>query len=220
MTDVSKAVKVWFVLIACSLTCSLLRMSSQGKLSSEFLTISRLCERENLVLADLAESLLHRGHSLVSLIFSLPFLIPIPMPGLSLVFGSVIMGASIAMMFNRKPWIPKRYLQKQISGALLSKVFDKCHKYALQMEKFVRPRGHWLFRRPWLNRLNGSLIFLSAFILALPLPPGTNFPPALCIILLSIGSLEEDGYCLALGYFFFLVFLSVFLALFVLATRL
>jgi hypothetical protein len=54
---------------------------------------------------------------------------------------------------------------------------------------------------------------VAAFVLLLPLPPGTNFPPALCIILMAGGLLERDGRFILAGYLAFALNV-VFFALF------
>ena len=74
----------------------------------------------------------------------------------------------------------------------------------------------WFFRgTPLLVQLHAFIIFVAAFVLLLPLPPGTNFPPALCIILMAGGLLERDGRFILAGYLAFALNV-VFFALFAL----
>jgi hypothetical protein len=50
-------------------------------------------------------------------------------------------------------------------------------------------------------RINALLMLLAGLFLALPLPiPGTNLAPSWVILLICIGTLEEDGLLVVLGY--------------------
>jgi hypothetical protein len=77
----------------------------------------------------------------------------------------------------------------------------------------LKPRHLWLTESPLLVQLHAFIIFVAAFVLLLPLPPGTNFPPALCIILMAGGLLERDGRFILAGYIAFALNV-VFFALF------
>lgn len=57
------------------------------------------------------------------------------------------------------------------------------------------------------------MLMCCGFFLALPLPPGTNFLPGLTTFLLSLGILEEDGYCLLVAHFIFTLVLGFYIAL-------
>ena len=51
-----------------------------------------------------------------------------------------------------------------------------------------------------LLRFHALVILLASLVLLLPLPPGTNFPPALCIVIMAGGLLERDGRFILGGY--------------------
>ena len=55
-------------------------------------------------------------------------------------------------------------------------------------------------RHPGAVRFNGVVIFVISLLLSLPMPPGFNAPPALAIVVLTLGSLERDGLAVMLGY--------------------
>jgi len=76
----------------------------------------------------------------------------------------------------------------------------------------LKPRQLWLTSSPLLVRLHAFIILVAAFVLLLPLPPGTNFPPALCIVIMAGGLLERDGLFVIGGYLAF-AFNGVFFAL-------
>ena len=185
-------------------------VASGGKLSSELIKLRDLCSQDKISLHDLIFSMTSRSHAVLPLILALPFLLPIPMPGLSVLFGLVIFMEGIAVAVNRKSWLPKRFLSKEISAKVFKKVFEHGIKISQRLEKIVRPRGSFLMRHPWMRPMNGSIIAFCGFLLALPLPPGTNFPPATAILLLSIGSLEEDSLFMILGYIAFALNIAFF----------
>lgn len=189
------------------------RRADEGKLSSELSRLRALCGEENKTLGFLVESMTIKSHALLPLILSLPFLFPIPLPGVSIAFGWVIMMIGIAMSLGRNPWLPKRILTVELSNKLLNKIFDLGFRTSRRLEKVSRPRGNFLSSHPWVRPLNASIIAVCGLLMALPLPPGTNFPPAVATVLLSIGVLEEDSIFILLGYVAFALNLAFFAAL-------
>jgi hypothetical protein len=65
--------------------------------------------------------------------------------------------------------------------------------------------------------VSAVMVVILGFLLALPLPPGTNFPPAISIILLSIGSLERDAVFVGAGIVAFGVNVLFFSEIFITA---
>lgn len=170
------------------------------RLSEEFHRLEASCIDREMNLRQLINLIGPRSGALISLVCAIPFLIFIPLPGLSILFGIMIALCGYSMAFDRDIWLPRWALKKKISGKLLSQAFKKGGKILVKIEKVVRPRGHFLKRHLFLEKVNGFLIFLCGLLLILPLPPGTNFTPGLNIFLLSIGILEEDGLFVVLGY--------------------
>jgi hypothetical protein len=104
------------------------------------------------------------------------------------------------MALGLPPWLPKRLLDHRCDSKLLGKFLSLAGRALKRLDRYIRPRGRFLSLHPWMHRLNGLMIALCGFLLALPLPPGTNVPPACASILLSIGVLEEDDLFVAFGY--------------------
>lgn len=67
-------------------------------------------------------------------------------------------------------------------------------------------------------RLNGIFMVIAGFLLALPTPPGGNFPPGVALVLLSLGTLEEDAVVTTLGYIAFALNVVLFGAIFYFGT--
>ena len=80
-----------------------------------------------------------------------------------------------------------------------------------RLEQFIHPRVSLLTHGPTMGRVNGLLLALSGLLLMAPLPlPLSNTLPAYGALLLAVGSLERDGYCVVAGYIMLLLTLSYF----------
>lgn len=164
--------------------------------------------RNDLYLSDftaneLLEKLGDKSHSLAAIILSLPFLLPIPIPGLSMVMGLMISWVLFYWFFKKKIWIPKKWQTKTLPAHIFSNVFDKGEVYAKKFEYLFKARGLVLVHSFFARLLVFLLILISALFLALPLPPGTNFPPAITIIILALSILFEDVWLMIFGILLF-----------------
>lgn len=139
---------------------------------------------------------------LLCIILTIPFLTPIPLPGVSTVFGAVIMLVAIGIVLNRVPWLPKLVLDRPIASHQLSAVMHSGAKLSARIERWVKPRMLKLSGSVHVNRINGLLLLLGGFLLILPIPfiPLSNMIPGYGILFLAIGMLQRDGYLIVLGY--------------------
>jgi hypothetical protein len=173
------------------------------------------CDREMTV-----EKFLHElnlgGHMFVCLVFSTPFLIPMPLPGVSTPLGLAIAIAALQIILGLEPWVPKSWRHKPLSKDLALKILGIVLKLLKITERCVAPRLKFFAKNPAIVRFNGLLLFVLAVMLALPMPPGFNAPPALAIILLSLGSLENDGIAIIAGYILTVLNVALFAAVFIL----
>ncbi|MCX5796773.1 MAG: exopolysaccharide biosynthesis protein [Elusimicrobia bacterium] len=172
----------------------------QARLSTELDRLSAACRESSLTVGKLLPGLAPRDQALFTAILSVGFLHPIPLPGVSTVFGLVIASAGCRMALGLGPWIPQRWHNRHIPGHQMARVFAAGAALMRRCERVVKPRGLWLSAHPWTQRASGCAIAFCGLLLGAPLPPGTNFPPATAILLLSIGTAEEDLLFLAAGY--------------------
>jgi hypothetical protein len=171
------------------------------RLSADFQGILDEARGRTMTLGELEEILKGRGFALFLLILSLPFAFPIPIPGLSTPFGLVIMILGLRIAFGMKPGLPAFILRRQIPFHILQKTIGFGIKVSLRMEKYIRPRMHFLRRWPGMINLIGLGIASSGFVLLLPMPlPFSNTVPALAIVLLSAGLMERDGLLVLIGH--------------------
>lgn len=157
-----------------------------------------------------------RGFDLLLLLIGLPFLTPIPLPGLSTPFGFVILVIGARLALGRQPWLPEKLLRRELPARFLNRVLGAARRVVRWTEFLLRPRLDFLHEQWIYRRVAGTLIMLSGLLLLLPVPiPLTNTFPALTVVLLAAGAMERDGlfflagcatFAATLGYFGLLAF--------------
>lgn len=185
-------------------------MRHSHHLSRELHDLAEICKNKKIELGELFELISTRSHGLLTFILALPFLLPIPLPGFSIMVGLMIAIIGFFMAINRPPWIPKKWMRFKINPDFLQKIFKKAKRLTLKIEKLIRPRGLFLSSNQFSHIVSSIMIMCCGILLALPLPPGTNFPPASAIIILSLAMLERDGLLLVFGYIVFSINIALF----------
>jgi hypothetical protein len=146
---------------------------------------------------------------------TLPFLIPVSIPGVSTVFSIVIILLGLAVTLNRLPWLPARLMNRQLVVAQLKPTLQNGAKFVARFDRFLRPRLLGLTASANLNRLHGLALIFGAVLLMFPLGlvPLSNTLPALAILFLSLGIVQRDGVFVLLGYVMNVVTLVYFAVL-------
>lgn len=184
------------------------------KLSAELADLRDRSTRGALTIREVIYTLHGRAYMLLVLLLALPFITPIPLPGLSTPFGLAIMLIALRMSLGQRPWLPMTFQRKELPPGFFARVFAFAEKVLRFMEKFLRPRLTFLSDTPFLVQLHALLMLTAAVALLLPLPiPFTNSFPAWTILLLAAGLLERDGLFILGGYLIFIagVFYFIFL---------
>lgn len=172
---------------------------------SRLLNAIDLIEKESahksLTLGELVHLLGEMGHGILILLLCLFFLQPIPLPGLSTPIGIIIIISSTLQFLNLKPWIPKRFRNREIPQKALHKIAGVARKIWSRLEKFMNPRLLFLTRAPVFRFANLLLLIVSAMLLGLPLPiPFSNTIPAIAILAIVFAQLEDDGFLILFAY--------------------
>lgn len=144
-----------------------------------------------------------RGLFLVVILLSLPFITPIPLPGVSTVLGLVIGVLAVRLALGMPPRLPQMLGERSLEGRFIRKVISASVKMLGVIEKLARPRRSTWLAWPAVRFANATLVALMAFLLMLPFPPFppfTNSMPAYSIILLAASMMEEDGVLIWAGY--------------------
>jgi hypothetical protein len=187
------------------------------RLSEELDEVLRLATGETVPVRVLVEHLSGRGNALLAVFLVVPFLQPIPLPGVSTPLGIAIVLLGVAMALGRPLWLPKRWLDHELRSALVIRIGSGGQRLLKKVERFIKPRGLWFHRHRWAHAIAGIVIAVSGAELALPLPiVFTNTLPALAIATTAVGLLEEDAVLAIIGQALFLVSLAVFGAILVL----
>lgn len=182
------------------------------KLSDELQRLINEFATGSVTVRELIVVLQERAYDFLLLLLALPFLLPVPLLGLSTPFGTVIAIIAARVMLGQRPWLPAKLLDTRLPPKFFPMMLAGARRILRAFELFLRPRLLWLTANP-LPQLHAFIIFVAAVLLLLPLPPGTNFPPALCIVIMAAGLLERDGLFVLGGYVVFALNM-VFFALF------
>ena len=174
------------------------------KLSEELAELRLRAGERAITLREVIYVLGGRAYMLLVLLLALPFITPIPIPGLSTPFGLAIALIALRLSLGQRPLLPKKLQRKELPAGFIGKVFTFAEKFLRFLEKFLRPRLTVLTDTPLLQQLHAVLMLVAALSLLLPLPiPFTNSFPAWAILLLAAGLLERDGVFILAGYVVF-----------------
>lgn len=158
-------------------------------------------EGDTVTLRNLMAAIGEQGLLVLCAIATLPFLIPVSIPGVSTVFGAAIVLLSAAITMNRLPWLPQRILDRPLSTAKLLPALRKGVAIVSKLDAWVRPRLPAL-SAGGMARANGLVLTFAGLLLMAPfgLVPFSNTAPAVAILLLTMGMLQRDGLFVLLGY--------------------
>jgi hypothetical protein len=149
-------------------------------------------------LGEIANSLGDRSIGAWLLVLSLPMVLPVQAPGVSVLFGVPLMILSAQLMLgHRRAWIPGPLARRSVARADYAAMVDRMLPTLRRCERMVRPRAAWL-ANDWAKRPIGLIRFVSATIIALPIPLG-HVAPGTAICLLALGLMEHDGVVTGLG---------------------
>jgi hypothetical protein len=152
-----------------------------------------------ITLGNLADCLKEEALLVLCLVSILPFMQPIPIPGVSTILGFVAMMQGLSLMFVHKPLLTKRMQAVTITHEKFEIFYKAAEKFTYFTDKLA------IANHPWTNSkasrfICGLSIALSAAFLSLPLPiPFSNFVPALSIGMVCLGLLEEDLILVIIG---------------------
>ena len=167
------------------------------RLSEELDALFEEIGEEATTLGELSSRLQGREIGVLLLVAGLPFLIPMPTPGLSTPFGLALAMLGLSYAFRADFRLPP-LLQKHALSPKTVQVIRRC------LVGFCR-RLEWLIQnrlpildRPFGRALIGVAIISASLALAVP-GPGSNVVPAMSLTSLALGILGRDGILLVFG---------------------
>lgn len=172
-------------------------------------------EGQSVTLRELMDAVGEQGLLLICAVASLPFLIPVSIPGVSTVFGAAIVLISLAITANRLPWLPQKILDRRLDTKKLVPALEKGVDIVSRLDRFLKPRLSALTSGRLVNRVNGLAIAGGGVLLMFPLGlvPFSNTLPGIAILLLSTGMIQRDGFIVLGGYIFNVITVIYFGAL-------
>lgn len=178
--------------------------TSDKTLKDTFSSIQNAFPGDRMTLSMVLELLGKESFLILATFLTLPFLAPVSIPGISTVFGVIILLIGISMVLNWSPLLPERFMMYEFPTDKFRTCVSQGLIWIKWLEKVSHRRMDILCRGHLMRRVIGLAVALSSLFLMAPLTfiPFSNTLPALSIFLLSIGVLKQDGIFIALGYFF------------------
>lgn len=169
--------------------------------------MEKLLEDGTITLGEIATKLRSKGLVFLTLVCVLPFMQPIPIPGLSTVLGFVIIFQGIGLALLNRPLMTKGMRDLSLPAEKVATFVRGARKVFPWIGWLVKSRGQeWVHHRVTHFVAGFTLIFLSLF-LSLPLPiPSSNFLPAIGIFFICLGLLEDDLLLVILGVSYAVLF--------------
>lgn len=127
--------------------------------------------------------------------------LPIPTGGATHVFEIISVLLALQLVAGRDEiWLPRRWRARELAGDRQQRFISRLMRMIRRLERVSRPRLSFLFDRRLSNIAFGLLVIggcLGAFLA----PPftGLDTPPALGVVLLSLGMLLTDIAVVALA---------------------
>lgn len=174
----------------------------QTTLADTLRATAHAIDESHISLRQMLELVGEQGMLLFCVLLTVPFLLPVSIPGVSTPFGLLILFIGIGITLNRVPWLPAMLMERRFAADQLKPTLHKGADLLARVDRVIRPRLLVLTGSNTVNRCNGLLIMLAALLLMLPLGaiPFTNTMPAWAILLLATGMLQRDGLFIASGY--------------------
>ena len=184
------------------------------KLSEELAELLARLGTRPVTLREVIYVLRGRAYTLLLILLSLPFLTPLPLPGLSTPLGLAIAFIALRLALGQRPWLPMKLQRKELPPDFFAKVFRFSTRVIRVIETFLRPRLAVISTPGALLRVHALVMLVAALALMLPLPiPFSNSFPAWTVLLLAAGLLERDGLFILLGYGMFVLTVLYFVLL-------
>jgi hypothetical protein len=162
--------------------------------------VNALLDDEEVTLGEIADKLQSKGLVFLSLIAVMPFMQPIPIPGISTLLGFVIALQGLALMFLNKPLMTQKMRSQRLSIHMVESFLRISHKIYPWMSWILTGAGKNYTHFKVVRIVSGFTLLALALFLSLPLPiPGSNFLPALGIFCICLGLLEEDLLLIIVG---------------------
>jgi len=182
--------------------------------SQELRALSERYREQPAPLGEILDELGPRASALLVVICALPFSTPISIPGLSALFGLVILLLATRFFMGLPPWLPGRLRRLVLPAKFFTRLLSASSRLVGWLERRMRMRFHVLVDAEWKLRFHTGIVIVSALLLMLPLPPlppFTNTLPALVAVIMTFSTLKRDGAGVLAGYAIFVFTVGYFI---------
>ena len=178
---------------------------------------------KKLTLGEMFDSLGEATYSLIAIVLTLPFLQPISLGPLSTVGGLTF--AALGWQLYRgypAPILPERVRSMVLDQRTWNILIKVCLTITKWCRKFSRPRYTSWVSGVKGRRVGGLTILFAGLLMAIPFfgIPFNNLLPALAILFVCIGELEEDGIMVFISFGWLVVTVAYFAMIFFVARAL
>jgi hypothetical protein len=157
---------------------------------------------EGMTIAELRDLIGKDSLMLFVIFLNLIFLVPVSIPGISTVFGAVILLIGLSRLFGQNLWLPNKIQKRVIATDKLGVALERAFIWVHRLEKISQPhRSSWILTRGF-NILNNLGFVLGAVLLMAPFGfiPFSNTVPAVALLFFAIGFIQQDGISVLLGH--------------------
>ncbi|MCW2276833.1 exopolysaccharide biosynthesis protein [Heliophilum fasciatum] len=176
-------------------------MNHQERFSQSLHRLSKVLPHDGLTLGGVVDLMGQQSIWTLCAVMTVPFLLPVSIPGSSTPIGVMIALLGVACLWDRPPALPRRVARHPIPSHAMRNVLEKASHLAHKLEALARPRWSWMTEQRLVRRLNAICLVCNALLLTLPLPlPMSNTIPAYGVLFLACGALMRDGLFVAGGY--------------------
>jgi hypothetical protein len=168
------------------------------RLSALLARVARDATGERVTVGEVVDVFARRAFGALLVLFAAPNVLPVALPGLSLVFGVPLMLLCLQMAWGREePWLPRFVRDRSLATRDFRRIVETLSRPLARIERMVRPRLLPLTSRTG-ERLLGLVGLSFALALFLPLPFG-NALPGFGLALIGLATLERDGLAAIVG---------------------
>lgn len=157
-----------------------------------------LATDEHITIGEIVDRIDERGFGLLMLVLGLPMLFPILPPGASTLVGPLYALLALRLIIGMdRPWLPEFVRRKELSAHTLARLRRRGVPLIRRLERFSRPRFRVL-NNPVIVRVAAVNVFVMGLVLLSP-APFLNTLPALSVMFIGLGLLNDDGVFLLAG---------------------
>jgi hypothetical protein len=169
-----------------------------GHLSDVLEIFARSIDAERVALGTICAFTGRRSIGALLLILALPMALPVPAPGMSVIFGVPLVLVSLQLMIGRRTArLPQRLAAISLDRGELVRFILGALPRLRAFERIVKPRLGWMAGEGAMIPI-GAICTILALIITLPIPLG-HMVPGTAISLLALGLIERDGLAIAVG---------------------